>query len=130
MPEQYSDKQILDLAEGIFGIDGMRPRHQLRVLLKKHAEHDDHPLAPIYLRRRHNNGSFLEVHPSGDRKGVEFMLHATSGSRTEFAISKDSLGHYSDTQRELIATQLKTLYQGLDKLELVRNAPTKESALV
>ena len=129
MPEQYTDEQILNLAEGVFGIDGMRSRHQLRVLLKKHAEHDDHPLAPIYLRRQHSNGSFLEMYPSGDRKGVEFMLHAPGGSRTEYAISKDGLAHYTDTQRELIAAQLKVLYQDLNKLESVRIAP-KEPTLV
>ncbi len=120
MPEHYTDQQILDLAEGVFGVDGMRPRHKLRVLLKRHGEHGDHITAPVYLRLQHGVGTHIEMRPSGDRKGVEFTLSIPGNGGNDFALCKDDLKRYNRTQRELISDQLKMLYQNLDKLRSVR----------
>lgn len=130
MPEQYSDEQILNLAEDIFGVKGMRSRHQLRVLLKKHATHGDHHTAPVYLRMQHGVGTFIEMRPSGDRKGVEFTLHTPGNGRKDFIIAKGELAQHTDTQRELIMQQLTMLHQNLHKLRSVRVVSSKEPALV
>lgn len=130
MPEYYSNKEILNAAAAIFNIEGQHPREQRKKLHREHASHGGNLLDPVYVRRQHAKGPFLEMHPSTDHKTVEFILHIPGTNRRHFALSKDSLDSYTDTQREQIMDTLALLQRDLNELEAARIVPSSTAVLV